>query len=179
MGLGSPPSLAESWDKSFLYPHLAKTFFFPFSSKTPERKKPYLSASPSLTFRWFSFFLLSLHACWTSWFHVLVGQLHSYIRAHRLQICLFLSPGPDIYTFQAFMDTWVCAQILLVNLACEICIHFSFQQNSCPLWKCLSIKYSTIHLSILLSMLLWLALLMICFAITNAAAITLTHVCCC
>lgn len=72
------------------------------------------------------FFLLSLHACWTSWFHVLVGQLHSYIRGHRLQICLFLSPGPDIYTFQASMDMWVCAQILLVNLACEICIHFSF-----------------------------------------------------
>ena len=145
----SPWSLYLSiWMCSFLprkevfsltvYTHLAKTVFFPFSAKTPERKKPYLSASPSLTFRWFSFFLLSLHACWTSWFHVLVGQLHSYIWGHRFNISLLLSPGQDFYTFQASMDTFVpkfFKSTWLVKF-----VYISASSKFTPTLECLSIE---------------------------------------
>lgn len=152
-----------------VYPHLAKTFSF-LSQPRLQKGKPYLCFS-SLTFRWFSFFLLSLHACWTSWFHVLVGQLHSYIRGHRFKYVYFSHLGK---TFTPCRHPWTHKSVPKFFSQPGLWIFFYISASSRIHAHCGNVfllnEYSTIHLSILLSMLLWLALLMICFAITNAAA---------
>lgn len=168
------------WKEVFsrtVYPHLAKTFFFPFSAKTPERKNP----TSLLLFHWHlgdflsSFFLSMLvelagsmywlgnctpifEAIGSNMFISLTWARHLHLAGIHGHISLcpnsFSQPGLWIFFYISASSRIHahCGNVFLLN------------------------EYSTIHLSILLSMLLWLALLMICFAITNAAAMTLMHV---